>query len=200
MDTNWLSDLASNSLGDFDVTEGLDIELSALAIRARYDEDIAWQLLERLAWKIVRFVRRFQYWDLDPFELDDVVQESYLVYRETLQRWRPRPVNGIATGYLYFFLKAFPHRLAEAVRRWRRPTRVPMIRERWNALATIEGSRVEDFCRNLAPEDATLLRLRLTRGLSVPLAAETMGLPRRTAYRRWHHILEMGREYLREAG
>lgn len=203
MNTNWLSDLAKQSLGDFEATVELDWELSYLARQARNDDEVSWQLFGLLAWKIERFVGRFRFWDLEPFDLDDVVQESCIVFLETVREWPPDYVDIRPTGFLYYFLKLFPLRLARRVRGWRRPARPALIRMVSSSMGSgNESDRaiVDEFCRNLDSLDATLLRLHLTKGLSVRRAADRMGLPRRTAYRRWRHILKLGREFLREAG
>ena len=201
--TNWLQELARESLGDFEVTETIDLRLSGMAVRAWSDEGAAFDLLRMLAWKIARFVRRFRSWDIEPFDLDDVAQESYFVYLETLRRWMPNIKEGRPSGYLHYFLCVFPRWLGNAVRRWQRPARPPTVRvtecqdgeEAIAAEAAIRG-----FCRNLSSEDAMLVQLRLVEGFSVPRAAQTMGIARRTAYRRWRRILVRGREYLREVG
>ena len=200
MDTNWLKLLASDSSGDFDVTAQLDAELSRLALQARTNQEAAWTLLGSLSWKIQRFVNRFRAWDLAPFHLDDVVQEAYLVYLDTIQRWTPRDLDGEPTGYLYYFLKVFPLWLSNAVRRMRRPTLPPVIRAVAARPAAHDDDTViiNDFCRNLGNDEATLVRLRVAAGLSVPRAAKRMGLSRRTAYRRWERVVEAGREYMRE--
>jgi DNA-directed RNA polymerase specialized sigma24 family protein len=200
--TNWLHDLARTSLGDFNTSSELDARLSALALRARTDDSASFELLGLLAWKIERFLRRFRAWDLAPFDLDDVAQEAYLAYLDTLRRWRPRYVAGRAAGYLYYFLSVFPHWVANRVRRWRRPARPSVVRHIQTPVgaAVPDTALLSDFCRNLSPQESTLVQLRIVRGLSIPHAATTMGIARRTAYRRWSHILEVGREFLREAG
>lgn len=200
MATHWLRDLAQASTGDFDVTEAVDARLSAVAVEARACSVAAFDLLRLLAPKISRFVYRFRSWDLAPFDLDDVAQEAYLVYLDTLRRWTPRCVAGRPAGYLYYFLKVFPLWLGNRVRGWRRPARPPVVRHIQPAEHLDDGSVVTDFCHRLSHEDATLLRLRIIRGLSIPRAAQTMGIARRTAYRRWHRIRKIGEEYLREAG
>ncbi len=202
MQGNWLHDLATDSLGDFEVSDELDQRLSRLAIQSRSDEGKAFELFGLLAYKIERFVRRFRSWELHPFDLDDIVQESYLVFIDTLHRWVPHYVDGLLGGYLYYFLKVFPLWLANRVRGWKRITRQPIVRtiRTREAATTQDAANVDGFCRNLSLQDSTLVELRVLRGHSIPRAARTMGIARRTAYRRWHRILEMGREYLREAG
>ncbi|MEZ4522196.1 MAG: sigma-70 family RNA polymerase sigma factor [Thermomicrobiales bacterium] len=200
MNTNWLTDLAKHSAGDFEATSEMDRELSALAVRARRD-DARWRLFSELAWKIERFVLRFRSWDIEPFDLDDVVQESYLVFLETIRRWRHQSVGQPPSGYLYYFLDVFPLWLASAVRRWRRPARPAVVKRAPNSSEDASDAAViDEFCRNLGPQESTLLRLRVYNGLTVPHAARTMGLARRTAYRRWNRVLEVGRDYLGKAG
>ncbi len=198
MATNWLRELARDSLGDFEATSALDSKLSDLAEWAQLRETTSLELLTCLAWKIERWVRRYRGWDLEPFDLDDVRQEAYLVFLATLRRWQPRYVNGAPTGYLYYFLDVFPRWLATRVRRWRGPSRPPVVR--LVHPVNPESSALNDFCRNLDPRDTTLVELRLKRGLSVTHAANQMGIDRSTAYRRWNRILDLGRAYLRETG
>lgn len=198
MTTNWLRDLARTSLGDFEVSDELDRRLSELAEWAQLRSGTSFELLGLLAWKIERFVWRFHAWDLEPYDLDDVAQEAYLVFVDTIRRWAPRYVQGVSTGYLYYFLEVFPHWLASRVRRWRRRTRPPVVRLVRKPAAG--ATEMPEFCRNLSPEETTLVELRLRGGLSIPRAADEMGIARTTAYRRWNRILELGREYVREAG
>ena len=66
--------------------------------------------------------------------------------------------------------------------------------------ATDDVALLDGFCRNLSPPESSLVQLRVMRGFTIPHAARVLGIPRRTAYRRWHRILELGREYLREVG
>src|SRR5690606_27972918 len=84
MQTFWLGELANESLGNFASTPEIDRDFSARALLARDDPDEAWQLFRLLAWKIERFVRRYRHWRLAPWELADIVQETYPLFLKTL--------------------------------------------------------------------------------------------------------------------
>lgn len=203
MQVNWLSALARSSMGDFDATQEIDCDLSRRALLARVDEQERDALFGLLSWKIERFAGRYRRWRLDPWEIDDVVQETYLVYLETLWNWTPRYVDGGPAGYLFYFLCVYPNWLNNAIRQWRRSgaRTVSLLPSDAEAMqVSAEQTIVDDFCKYLHAEEASLLRQRLATGASVPEAAEAIGIARRTAYRRWHRLVELGRAYLREAG
>lgn len=202
MPVNWLDALARASLGDFEVTPELDRDLSRRALLARHDSIEREALFGLLAFKVRRFALRYRGWNLGPWDLEDVEQEAYLVYIDTLRVWTPSEVGGEPAGYLCYFLSVFPHWLMNAVRAWTWPgaRTVTLLPDERRAVAkAADHSMVDDFCERLEPDEASLLRLRLVTGASLPDAAESMGIARRTAYRRWRHIVELGREYLREA-
>jgi transposase-like protein len=204
MHANWLSALAHDSLGNFDATSEIDQDLSRRALLARDDVRERDALFLLLSWKIERFAGRYRGWRLDPWELDDVIQETYPVYLETLHYWTPRYVDGEPAGYLFYFLRVYPYWLMNAVHRWRRPaSRTVSLDPAGATIATAtpeQATTIDVFCRRLHAEEASLLRHRLATGASIPEAAEATGLTRRTAYRRWRRLVQVGREHLREAG
>jgi RNA polymerase sigma factor (sigma-70 family) len=210
MDTSsaktWLSDLAGQSLGDFEATPELDQELSKIAWTARQNSASRDYLLTLLAMKIDRFSRRFQFWDLAPWDYDDVVQEAFIVFVATLQGWQPRWERGQPAGFLFYFLHVFPRRLADTVAKLRARGR----RER--ALETVFSDdppdtdpltadldgpvMVDQLCERLPDDEIRLLRLRVHQGCSVPQAAQALHITRRTAYRRWENVILVGRRFL----
>lgn len=208
--TNWLATLATDSLGDFEISESLDRDLSLIAAGARSNPSERDELFTLLAAKVERFTMRFRYWDLTPWSFDDVLQLSYLVFVSTIERWKPRVPDATPAGYLYYFLSVFPLWLASEVSRLlgrSRPISFSLDAqdtedlEREPDVADLDGAAIiDDLCERLTPIDARLLRLRVHTGQSIPQAARAVGLARRTAYRRWHNIVEIGREYLEEAG
>ncbi|MFW6074803.1 MAG: ECF-type sigma factor [Chloroflexota bacterium] len=209
--TNWLATLADQSLGDFELSDALDHDLSSIAAGARHNPVERDELFTLLAAKIMRFAARFRYWDLQPWSFDDVLQISYLVYVATIERWRPRDCAcAVPRGYLYYFLSVYPLWLSSEVSRLlRRGRPLPASLERLEHEEEVERDQetadletaaiLDDLCRRLTPADARLLRVRVHTGKSIPQAADAVGLARRTAYRRWHNIVEIGREYLQEA-
>jgi DNA-directed RNA polymerase specialized sigma24 family protein len=203
MCTFWLGELANESLGNFPATPEIDRDLSLRALAARDDAGEAWALFRLLAWKIDRFARRFRYWQLAPWELADVVQETYPVFLKTLELWKPRYVDGQPAGYLFYFLAVYPRWLQNRTRSWLRPggRTVPFRPEEDTRPAPDESRAViDDFCAHLKPQQARLLRLRLATDSTIPQAAAELGMSRYRAYRVWHGVVEIGREYMREAG
>lgn len=206
----WLTTVAGQSLGNFEATPELDRDLSRRALAARADVSERDALYVLLATKIERFAARFRYWRLEPFTMEDVHQETYLVFAEIVGSWSPRYEAGGPFGFLYFFLKIYPLRLSDAVshmtgRRQTTPIALPdgdrdppdHALPEGEAIA---GTIVDDLCARLTTEQAKMLRLRVVTGQSLPRVARELGLARRTAYRRWHNIIEIGRRYWEEAG
>src|SRR5690606_29662899 len=200
--TFWLGELANESLGNFASTPEIDRDFSARALLARDDPDEAWQLFRLLAWKIERFVRRYRHWRLAPWELADIVQETYPLFLKTLKRWEPRYVDGEPAGYLYYFLAVYPRWLQNATRQWLRHNRrnVRFLPETDTRVAPDEyRAIVNDFCAHLSAQEASLLRLRLATGATIPRAALALGIRRHRAYIAWNNIVQLGHEYMREA-
>lgn len=210
---NWLVEYAERSLGDFEATAQIDRELSGRAMAARDDRQARDELFVMLAAKIQRFAARFAYWSLDPWNHDDVLQETFPVFVATIYRWTPRYVDGAPAGYLYYFLRVYPLWLANAVNRLtgrHRPASLPLPD---SPIGDVDPGPYEsgvavrlmlnDLCEQLTEEEATLLRLRVTRDQTLPEAAAQAGIARRTAYRRWHNVVQLSRQYWeeeREAG
>lgn len=206
---HWLTHLAGESLGNFEATDTLDRELSRRALLARTDHEQRDLLFTQLAAKIERFAARYRGWRIDPWEYDDVLQLTYFVYLDTVERWKPRDEDGEPAGYLYYFLAVYPLWLSTAVRRLidRRQISDPSVgvTDEHGELAddtpaADDSVIIDDFCRRLGRQEATLLKLRVLGGRSIPQAAREIGIARRTAYRRWDNIVAIGREYLREVG
>lgn len=206
---NWMTTVAGQSLGNFETTPELDRELSQLALAARSDASERDRLYVLLAAKIERFAARFRSWRLEPFTIDDVQQETYLVFAAIIDAWTPRHEAGRPFGFLYFFLKIYPLRLSDAVsdmigRRQPAPLVLPDGDRDPPDCSLPEGEAivsaiVDDLCTRLTSEQAMMLRLRVASGRSLPQVANELGLARRTAYRRWHNIIEIGRRYWEEA-
>lgn len=202
MTTTWLSDYAERSLGDFEATTALDRDLSRLALTARDDQAARERLFTLLAAKIQRFARRFQSWSLTPWSFDDVLQEVYPVFVRTIQRWQPRVEAGAPAGYLFYFLSVYPHWLCDAVVKLTGRRRPPVVLLPEPYLSVDPGSvestvvgelLLNELCEELTDEEQRLLRLRVLTDHSLPQAAGRVGLTRRTAYRRWHNIVQIGR-------
>ena len=134
MQGNWLHDLAADSLGNFEISDELDRRLSRLCdalpgATNRQCSIYSGNSPGRLSGLCVVFATGI----FDPFDLDDVVQESYLVFVDTITRWLPHYVDGWPAGYLYYFLRVFPLWLANRVRGWKRRTRPPIVRSTQSA-------------------------------------------------------------------
>jgi hypothetical protein len=57
----------------------------------------------------------------------------------------------------------------------------------------VAGLLLDELCEELTDQEQRLLRLRVEEDRSLPQAAGRAGLARRTAYRRWHNIVQLGR-------
>lgn len=198
----WLSDYAERSLGDFEVTVELDRELSRLALTARDDCAVRERLFTLLAAKIQRFAARFRSWSLAPWTFEDVLQEVFPVFVDTIRRWRPRIEGGVPAGYLFYFLCVYPHWLCDVVMKLTGRRRPPVMALHEPSLAadpssfesTVEADLLlDELCEELTDEEARLLRLRVTTDRSLPQIANQTGLARSTAYRRWHNIVQISR-------
>jgi RNA polymerase sigma factor (sigma-70 family) len=207
---HWIDTLIPDSLGDdFEATPELDLRLSRLALAGRTDPAARDELLTLLAAKIERFTRRFRRWSLGIWEYDDVLQEGWLTFLDTIHRWTPRLVDGEPAGYLFYFLAVYrlwlSRRITRMLRRGYPPVDpLPDDREIAPDSDTHESDamvinlldRVRD---GLGEQAGEMLHLRLVADRSVPEIALATGIPRRTAYRRWATIVDFTRrEWLEE--
>ena len=206
MSQHWISALAETSLGNFEATPDIDRRLSRLALGARASNESRDELFTLLAAKVERFARRFRSWTLDPWEYDDVLQESYLIFLNVVERWTPRYVDDEPAGFVYYFFAVYPLWLSTHVKRMtgrgpRGRAFVIALPEEHNLAAdsiSCEAEALtlvilEDVHTQLGEQAGTLLHLRLVTGKSVTEAARQAGIPRRTAYRRWSTITEFAR-------
>jgi RNA polymerase sigma factor (sigma-70 family) len=209
LDYDWLSPLAGESLGDFPLTRQIDADLSQRALAAAGDPAARDALFNLLAFKVNRFCSRFRRWNLRPWEFEDVRQEAYLAFVDILNGWQPTPGRDEPAGFGFYFMRVYPLRLTDRVRRilrtkrnrpaptsWgeaddERPDPAEMERDIETLAAIIELSA------NLDAADARILLLRTADDLSPDEIAAQTGISRRTYYRRWNAIAATIR---REAG
>ena len=206
MRQHWISELVETSLGNFEATPDIDRRLSRLALDGRTSNESRDELFTLLAAKIERFARRFRPWTLDPWEYDDVLQESYLIFLAAIERWTPRYVDGEPSGFLYYFFATYPLWLSSHVKRMtgREPrgriTAIPLPDEHDLTADSVSCEAealtlaiLDEVHTQLGEQAGTLLHLRLVTGKSVTEAAAQAGISRRTAYRRWATITELAR-------
>ena len=130
------------------------------------------------------------------WDLDDVRQEAYLAFVETVGEW-----SGHALFLEYFALR-FPRRLADAV--WRlnqRPRSRPiddasLLLHDDSAAAEASLTLLESLAAALPEPDRTILLLRVRDDLGLGTIAKRLGLSRRTVCRHWSRVREMLRETL----
>jgi RNA polymerase sigma factor (sigma-70 family) len=198
---DWPSVFARVSLGDFELTPALDADLSAQALRAQNVALARDELFVRLSGKIMRFAARFDSWDIAPFDADDVRQECYLVYLETVRRWRPiDPV--VPSGFGAWFLRVFPLWLAHRVARLRgsrRAQTTPLSAahaEQPDAAAGMVDSElthaVFELCARVSASDCRIVRLRVA-GLPAHAVADRLGISRRTVQRSLARVVRLTR-------
>jgi DNA-directed RNA polymerase specialized sigma24 family protein len=205
---DWLAALAQESLGDFELTTEIDTDLSIRAVAARHDSVARDQLFALLAFKLRRFCTRFHRWNLDPWEFEDVLQESYLVFVDLLASWRPLEGAPEPAGFGYYVFRVFPLRLTDHVN--------ALVRTRRDRLTPISWAPEIDLrldptspesdastaaimaavCGRLNAVDATIFRLRSTTEQRPETIARIAGVSRRTLYRRWGEIVRIAREEL----
>ena len=209
MRQHWIDTLVPASLGDFEATPEIDLRLSQLALDARDSHAARDELFTLLAAKVRRFAKRFQTWSLGLWEYGDVLQEAWLTFIDTVNRWTPRYVNNAPAGYCYYFLAVYRLWLSQRVSRMLHRGRpaVYSLPEDRDTLPdpdspedeTIVISLVDRVRSQLGDQAGEMLQLRLAGGKSVTEIAHATGIPRRTAYRRWSTIVEFTRrEWLEE--
>lgn len=204
---DWLSPMTHQSLGDFALTPQIDTDLSHRALLARDDPAARDDLFRLLAFKINRFCSRFRRWNLRPWEIDDVRQEAYLAFVDVVNGWRPIPVGDAPAGFCFYFLRVYPMRLTDRVRRIVRTRRERPPATSWSEAddnrpdpAAMERdietlSFIIDMSARLDATDARILLLRTADGLLPREVASREGISRRTFYRRWKGIAAtIGRE------
>ncbi len=206
---NWLSALADESQGDFTLTTAIDADLSRRALLARNDPVVRDELFAFLAFKVNRFCSRFRRWNLRPWDVCDVHQEAYLAFIDVLNGWRPIPGGDGPAGFGFYFMRVFPLRLTDRVRRLVRTRRDRPSPSAWSEEGDdrLDPAEMEDAVETLAfiidlsnrldPADARIMMLRAWDDLGPDEIAAQAGISRRTLYRRWRGIAATIR---REAG
>lgn len=197
---DWLSALADESLGDFTLSVIIDASLSQQALLARDDPAARDALFRSLAFKINRFSSRFRRWNLRPWGIDDVHQEAYLAFVDVLGSWRPLPSADGPAGFGFYFMRVFPLRLTDRVRRLVRTKRDRPLPTAWNEAddRRLHPDAMEDDIETLAfiidlssrldPADAQIMVMRTLDDLAPDEIAARAGISRRTLYRRWNRI------------
>jgi len=197
---DWLTLLARDSLGDFELTSERDADLTRRALLARDDPFERDALFSLLAFKINRFCSRFRRWNLLPWEIDDVRQEAYLAFIDVLTGWRPIPTDRGPAGFSYYFMRVYPLRLTDRVNRVVQTRRDRPSPTAWNAdddhrLDPSEMERdietlafIMEVSSRLDTADAQILLLHTAADLAPNAVAARTGISRRTFYRRWKGI------------
>lgn len=197
---HWLAAAAQRSLGDIELTDALDATISAIA-RDAHDDPIARDaLFICLAAKIERFTDRFRGWDLRPWSLEDVRQETYLVFAATLASWQPSADPAQPAGFLPCFLRVFPRRLAERVRlmldldpQGRRALPLPANIDEFPDPLTFEPQIetlvvLDAVARHIRSRDAAIVYLRVVADAPPAVIATHVGADPRTVRRRLARI------------
>jgi RNA polymerase sigma factor (sigma-70 family) len=200
---DWPVVFARVSLGDFELTAELDAGLSAQALRAKTEPDARDELFVQLAGKIMRFAARFDGWAIEPFDADDVRQECYLVYVETLRRWQPAEPSA-PRGYGAWFLRVYPLWLANSVARLR-VRRVDVAVDTPHAPSQAERADPSDdlaavelvqalakLCARLSARDCHIVQLCIA-GTPVSHVAGALGVSRRAVHRGLTRIARQAR-------
>lgn len=197
---DWLSPLAGDSLGDFALNREIDADLSRRALVARGDPALRDALFHLLAFKINRFCSRFRRWNLRPWEIDDVRQEAYLAFVDVLIGWRPIAGAGGPVGFGFYFMRVYPLRLTDRVRRVVRTRRDRLTPATWSESRDdrLDPAAMErdiealafiiEMSARLDAADAQILLLRTADDLDPDEIAARTGISRRTFYRRWKGI------------
>jgi RNA polymerase sigma factor (sigma-70 family) len=184
--------------------------LADLARRARLGDRPARDALHAaLAPKIERFVAAYRRRAFAaggprdggrPLDYDDLAQEAFLVFAETLAAYDGRRPFG------QHFLAVFPWRLHDAWRRLIAPARLTAPLAPSHDLladpspATDEARLlVETIAADLGELDGAILCLRLLDGLTLDEMATGLGLSRTTICRHWARIRRMLRRRLAPA-
>ncbi|HUG16544.1 MAG TPA: hypothetical protein VMM78_16180 [Thermomicrobiales bacterium] len=205
---DWLTGYELQSLGDFELTPGLDRDLSRRALAARRDPGARDELFIMLATKIARFSNRLRRWTAPTWELDDVFQETFIAFDDVITDWRPLDRDGPPSGFGYYFLSVFAYRLRDRVTalgdpRWASRSSAPLASvvdslpgDDDVALNATTTALLEQICGRLNATDAAILRHRAA-GLefdTVQLRGSGITASRRTVYRRWRRIVTIARE------
>jgi RNA polymerase sigma factor (sigma-70 family) len=170
-------------------TPALDQALARAAVAAATgDAEARDALYFALAWPVSRCIarhRRRAYAANGAWDLDDVGQEAYLAFVETIDEWSGEP------PFLSYFAIRFPRRLADAVQRLDRrlgPIKFTDVAEliHDDSAASAESLVLLEAIAVTYPEvDRAILLLRVRDGYGFGAIARFLGLNRRTVYRRW---------------
>jgi RNA polymerase sigma factor (sigma-70 family) len=192
---------------DDPIDDRLEPMLADLARRARLGDQPARDALHAaLAPKIERFVTTYLRRAFAargprdggrPLDYDDLAQEAFLVFAETLAVYDGQRPFG------QHFLAVFPWRLHDAWRRLIAPARrtAPLAPSHDlladPSLAADEARvLVETIAADLGEPDGAILCLRLLDGLTLDETATGLGLSRTTVCRRWARLRRLLRRRL----
>jgi DNA-directed RNA polymerase specialized sigma24 family protein len=205
---SWLTILELQSLGDFETTPALDLDISARARAAQSDDREREVLFGLLATKVARFSHRLRRWTGASWDYDDILQETYIAFNDVLQSWHPLDEHGPPSGFIYYFLSVYPLRLSDRIASLASPCssrRLALLQraevEASSAAEDVEltattQALLEQICGRLNASDAAILCHRAAGRQFVPAQLRQSGITasRRTVYRRWKGIVQVARE------
>lgn len=208
MDTTWLKTFADAAPAR--ITTDPQQRLSRRALAARTSPAERDALFADLSATLARWVWPYRGWLLAPWEFDDVVQESYLAFIDTLDLWcqrvRQGPNGRLEPDFLRYLLRTYPLRLIDRVQalvdsadaqRMDPYSLDAEIPDPWTADADVRARMLIDaICARLHPRDALTFRLVVSSGYALRALARRTGENPRTIYHRWARIIATAREVL----
>lgn len=210
----WLRDLESHSLGYITLTPEAEQHFSRRALAGRGKPAERDALFAELGAHVAHSVRRYRGWNLAPWDLDDVAQESYLAFIDLHQRWlrqvRLAPDGSAQPGFGYYILRLLPLRLDDRVDALRGvshahlldPTPIDILDEPPDPRPLDDDQHTRDLitsiCHRLPARDAVTFRQVIAAGYSVRTVARRTGVHPRTLYSRWARITRVARDVVRD--
>jgi hypothetical protein len=204
----WLQQFTRASFGTFRLSPHIERQLSRRALAARDVPAARDALFVDLSAHLAVRTARFSTWNLDPWEFDDVLQESYLIFVDIHALWCER-VHVSSSGefdpsFVRALLRLFPLRLADRVdallgtghaHLTEDPPDADDDRPDPDSPESDVRTRilVESIYARLRPRDAITFRLMLASDFSIRAVARQTGEHTRTLYHRWERISAIAR-------
>jgi hypothetical protein len=210
----WLREAERGSLGFFALSTELEQQFSNRALAARTSPAERDALFTDFGAIVARAVLRYRRWDIDPWELDDIAQESYLAFVDIHTRWLAQvwaaPDGTLHPCFGRYVLRMLPLRLADRADALFGRSHAHLLDdgplpERDDVpdpLLMEDDARAQELisaiCRRLSPREALTFRRIVTAGFSVRTVARQTGESTRTLYGRWARITRTARDVVRE--